>query len=83
MTAATSGVQSVGAIVVIDSDIINTPIGVSTIHTLTGNQPATGGSLILENVRTKNVPKVVQGTGGSVLLAGSAGSTTVAAWGGG
>jgi glucan 1,3-beta-glucosidase len=81
-----SGLQSVGAVVVIDSDITNTPVGVLTIHTLTGNTPATGGSLILENVRIKNVATVVQGTsdhgiGASTILAGTTGSTTVAAWG--
>lgn len=81
MTAAGSGAQSVGAIVVIDSDITNTPVAVSTIHTLAGNSPATGGSLILENVRVKNVSTVVQGAGSAVLLDGSAGSTTIPAWG--
>lgn len=81
-----NGVQNVGAVVLIDSDITNTPVGVLTIHTLNGNQPSTGGSLILENVRVKNVQTIVQGTsargvGSTTLLAGTAGSTTVAAWG--
>ncbi|CZR68353.1 related to beta-1,3 exoglucanase precursor [Phialocephala subalpina] len=81
MTSVSGGNQSVGAIVVIDSDITNTPIGVSTVHTLTNNAPDTGGSLILENVRLTKVTTAVQGAGSSVLLAGSAASTTIAAWG--
>lgn len=81
MTSVSGGNQSVGAIVVIDSDITNTPVGVSTVHTLTNNAPDTGGSLILENVRLTNVTTTVQGSGSSVFLAGSAASTTIAAWG--
>jgi glucan 1,3-beta-glucosidase len=80
MTAVSAGAQSVASVVIIDSEINNTPIGISTVRTA-DSAPVSGGSLILENVAIKNVPVAVQGAGQTTLLAGTSGSATIAAWG--
>ncbi len=72
--------QSVGSVTFIDSSITNTPIGFKTAHDAT-SQPPTAGSLILENVQLSNVPVAVQGPGGTVNLAGTTGTATVAGYG--
>jgi glucan 1,3-beta-glucosidase len=77
---STTGALAVGSIVFIDSDISNTPVGISTGISST-SIPATANSLILENVRLNNVPVAVQGAGSSTILAGSTGQTTISGWG--
>ncbi|KAK4986613.1 hypothetical protein LTR66_007818 [Elasticomyces elasticus] len=72
--------QSVGSVTFFDSSITNTPIGIQTAHDAT-SQPPTAGSLILENVQLNNVPVAVAGPGGTTALAGTTGSTVIAAWG--
>ncbi|KAJ8607486.1 hypothetical protein MRB53_040258 [Persea americana] len=74
-----NGNQNVGSVTFLDSTISNTPIGVKTSRSSTSGPPS-GGSLIIENVNLNNVPTAVQGSDG-VLLAGTTGSTTIAAWG--
>jgi glucan 1,3-beta-glucosidase len=81
MTSGAPSGLSVGSITFFDSVITNTPIGIATGRTSTSLPPA-AGSLIIENCQFNNVPAIVQGPGGTVL-AGSAGTTTVAAWGSG
>jgi len=67
---------NVGSVVLIDSTIKNTPVGIRT-----GNSgPVVGNSLILENVVFNNVPTAVQGTSGTILQ-GSSSQLTVGAWG--
>ncbi|OJJ40251.1 hypothetical protein ASPWEDRAFT_166332 [Aspergillus wentii DTO 134E9] len=69
--------QTVGSVIIIDSDIQNCPVFVDTAwHSSTWSN----GSLILENVSLKNVPVAVHGTSGSVLQ-GSTGEMTISAWG--
>lgn len=80
MTSNSGGVQPVGSVTLIDSDINNTPIGIATIHTIANNTPSTGGSLEIENVRINNVPTAISGANGVVLLGGSTGPTTIPAW---
>ena len=64
----------------IDSDITDTPVGVRF-----GNSAATGppasNNIILENLRISNVGVAIQGAGATTVLAGSAGATTISAWG--
>ena len=79
IAAGGSAAQSVGSVTIIDSVISNTPVGIVTAFDST-SQPATAGSLIIENLRLDNVPIAVQGPSGTVL-AGSSSSTTIAAWG--
>lgn len=77
---SSTGQQSVGSVVFIDSTITNTPIGILTSRNAT-SQPFSGNSLILENVKINNVPTVVQHqVSKQVLLAGSTGQQTIAAW---
>ena len=71
--------QSVGSVTFIDSTISNTQTGFLTAHN-SNSLPPTAGSLIIENVQLNNVPVAVQGPSG-VSLAGTTGSTTIAAWG--
>ena len=70
----------VGGVVMIDSDINNTPVGVRF-----GNSAATGppasNNIILENVRLSNVGVAIQGAGQTTVLAGTAGASTISAWG--
>ncbi|GME38724.1 Pectin lyase fold/virulence factor [Neofusicoccum parvum] len=72
--------QTVGSVTVLDSSITNTPIGIITAHDLSSS-PATAGSLMLENIQISNVKTIVNGPGSTVALAGTTGTTTVAAWG--
>ncbi|KAF3020074.1 hypothetical protein E8E14_001442 [Neopestalotiopsis sp. 37M] len=74
------GSQNVGSVVVYDSSIKNTPVGVWTARTR-GSTPPSGGSLIIENVNIQNVEVAVQGSGNETILAGSTSSTTITAWG--
>ena len=70
--------QSDHAFLIVDSSISNTPLAVKTSFNATANNPPTGGTLILENVRLNNVATAVNGAGGAVLLAG--GTKTIAAY---
>ncbi|PQE29297.1 putative beta-13 exoglucanase precursor protein [Rutstroemia sp. NJR-2017a BBW] len=73
-----SSAQQVGSVTVIDSIITNTPIGILTARSST-SQPTTAGSLAIENVVFTNVPTLVKGPS-AASLAGTTGTTTVAAW---
>ncbi|KAH0563080.1 hypothetical protein GP486_002348 [Trichoglossum hirsutum] len=77
--AAGAPVQTVGSITLIDSSIANTPAGISTAHNI--SQTFTNGTMILENVKLKNVHVAIQGPSLSTILAGTSGSTTIDAWG--
>jgi glucan 1,3-beta-glucosidase len=82
MGALNAGAMTVGSVVFIDSDITNTPVGISMSRNSSGtNNFDSGNSLVLENVRLNNVPVAVQGPGSSTVLAGSAGQSTISAWG--
>lgn len=69
---------NVGSITFIDSEINNTPIGITTVRT-DDSEPAAAGSLYLENVKLNNVPVAVQGPN-RTYLAGSSGASTISAW---
>ena len=77
ISAGGSGSIETGSITLIDSTITNTPIGIKTPWT-SSSQPASAGSVILENVVLNNVPVAVQNNGGTALAGGS---TTIAGWG--
>lgn len=81
MSSGAPDALSVGSNIVFDSTFTNTPIGIEYGRSDT-SQPPAANSLIIENVQFNNVPAIVQGPSGTVL-AGSAASTTVAAWGAG
>ncbi|KAK8111429.1 uncharacterized protein PG998_007886 [Apiospora kogelbergensis] len=78
ISANSNGKQEVGSLTLIDSTIINTPVGVATAWS-SSSQPPTAGSVVLENVALQNVPVAVSGPSGTVL-SGSSGSTTITAW---
>lgn len=80
ISAGGSSGQEVGSVTLIDSTITNTPIGIITAYT-SSSSPATAGSLIIENVILNNVPTAIQLTGGSTVLTGTSGTTTIAGWG--
>ncbi|MCJ1391404.1 hypothetical protein MMC18_004268 [Xylographa bjoerkii] len=82
MTSGGPTAQNVGSITFFDSSISNTPVGFNIAHN-NASLPPTAGSVILENVRLNNVPVAVQGPGGMVALAGTTGSSVIAAWGDG
>ncbi|KAF2813845.1 pectin lyase-like protein [Mytilinidion resinicola] len=70
--------QSVGSVTIIDSTITNCPAFIDTAWTPNAS-PATGGSLILENIVLSNVPTAIRGPNMATVLSG--GTTTIAAWG--
>lgn len=71
---------SVGGVVLIDSDINDTPVGIRFGNTAATGPPASN-NIILENVRIDNVGVAIQGAGQTTVLAGSAGATVISAWG--
>jgi glucan 1,3-beta-glucosidase len=77
ITAGGSKQVATGSIILIDSTITNTPVGIDTVRT-DNSSPPTAGSVILENLVLENVPVAVKGPSGT-LLAG--GDTTIKAWG--
>ncbi|KAL9011244.1 MAG: hypothetical protein Q9173_003896 [Seirophora scorigena] len=68
--------QSVGSILVQDSTFSNTPKGVNTSRT-DSSVPATGGTLIIDNVDFTGCTDAVVGAGGNTILAGG---SKVASW---
>ncbi|KAJ6261479.1 Glucan 1,3-beta-glucosidase [Drechslerella dactyloides] len=80
MTTGGASAQNVGSVLVLDSKISNTPVGVKTVHSAT-SMPITGGTLVIDNLLTNNVPAIVANNNSSPILAGSNGATTVESWG--
>lgn len=72
-----AGGQTVGSILLVDSTISNTPIGISTVYQTA--ESGTNGTLIIDNVdMSNNVPVAVsnKGTGATIL----AGNTKISSW---
>lgn len=82
MSAGGTSDEEVGSVTLFDSSITNTPIGIVSAWASSGNTPATGGSLALENLALNNVPVAIQGPSGTVL-SGSSGAVTITSWGNG
>ncbi|KAF3933080.1 hypothetical protein ABW20_dc0108991 [Dactylellina cionopaga] len=80
MTAGGAEAQGVGSVLILDSKISNTPMGVKTVHSA-NSQPITGGTLVIDNLSTNNVPAIVANADGGAILAGSGGAMTVESWG--
>ncbi|KAL2016783.1 hypothetical protein VTK56DRAFT_2996 [Thermocarpiscus australiensis] len=78
-TANSDGNLQVGTITILDSEIKNTPIGISFGSANASNPPA-ANSFIFENVRLDNVPTAIRGPSGTVL-AGSSGVSVIESWG--
>ncbi|CAF9937605.1 MAG: hypothetical protein HETSPECPRED_000586 [Heterodermia speciosa] len=69
--------QTVGSVIIQDSSFSGTPKGVVTAYSKTANVPATGGTLILDNVDfTGSANAVVDQNGGTILAGGS----KIASW---
>ena len=72
-----AGGQSVGSVLLVDSTISNTPIGVSSVYQTA--ESGTNGTLIIDNVdMSNNVPVAVSnaGTGATILR----GNTKISSW---
>lgn len=78
MAAGGATDQAIVSVIIIDSSFTDTKVAVVTAHNST-SVPVAAGALILENIALKNVPVAIQGPQGTVL-AGTTGSTTIAAW---
>ncbi|KAL1302651.1 hypothetical protein AAFC00_003018 [Neodothiora populina] len=64
--------QTVGSVILMDSVISNTPIGVKTSFFKSGSTPVTGGTLVIDNVNFgPNAPVAVAAYGGSTILGGN------------
>ena len=69
--------QSVGSVIVQDSSFPGTPKAIVTAFSKTANVPATGGTLIIDNVDfTGSTNAVVDQNGGTILAGGS----KIASW---
>lgn len=68
--------QTVGSVLLLDSKLTNTPIGVNTSFTA-DSVPHTGGTLIIDNVDFEGCDTAVQNVAGEALLAGK---KKVATW---
>jgi glucan 1,3-beta-glucosidase len=75
-TGGPSG-QTVGSVTILDSSFTDTDVAILTAHT-SSSSPATGGSLILDNVSLTNIRDAIRGPSGTILAGGS---KTVAGWG--
>jgi glucan 1,3-beta-glucosidase len=62
--------QTVGSVMLLDSKIFNTPVGVNTSFTA-DSVPHTGGTLIIDNVDFTGCEKAVQNAAGDPLLPGN------------
>ncbi|KAK4945368.1 hypothetical protein LTR66_014403, partial [Elasticomyces elasticus] len=69
--------QTVGSVLMLDSKLVNTPIGVKTAFT-PDSIPTTGGTLILDNVDFSGSTTAVQSADGATILAGG---SVVKSWG--
>ncbi|KAI5795641.1 pectate lyase superfamily protein-domain-containing protein [Geopyxis carbonaria] len=77
-TMNTNGSQNVGSVILLDSSITDTEVGLLTTRNETVS-PATGGSALLDNVKLTNVGAAVADPAGTQILAG--GTTTIDLWG--
>ncbi|KAJ9354921.1 pectate lyase superfamily protein-domain-containing protein [Paecilomyces variotii] len=77
MNAGGTSDQAVGSVNIIDSTISDCSVFVTTAWTTSGS-PASGGTLMLENINLSNTPVAVNSTSGTVL---EGGTTTIASWG--
>ncbi|KAL5113704.1 hypothetical protein ACEQ8H_008409 [Pleosporales sp. CAS-2024a] len=68
--------QTVGSVLLLDSKITGTPVGVNTSFTQ-NSVPHTGGTLIIDNVDFQGCAVAVQNVAGQTLLAGG---SKVATW---
>ncbi|KAH6640210.1 pectate lyase superfamily protein-domain-containing protein [Chaetomium tenue] len=78
-TAADQGNLNVGSITILDSEINNTPVGI-TYGSPNATGPAVANNFIFENLRLDNVPTAIRGPSGTEL-AGSSGTSVIEAWG--
>jgi hypothetical protein len=63
-----SNSQSVGSVIISDSNFGNSNIGVSSAYKTSGNNPATGGTLIIDNVDMSSVGTPVMGPNNTPFL---------------
>ena len=77
MAQGGTSAQTVGSVLLVDSTISNTPIGISTAYST--SEGATNGTLIIDNVdMSTNVPVAVSDAGSKATLL--AGNTKIASW---
>ena len=69
--------QTVGSVIVQDSSFPGTPVGIVTAFSTTNNVPATGGTLVLDNVDFTGCSTAVQDNSGKAVLVGG---SIVASW---
>lgn len=70
--------QTVGSVVLQDSSFVSTPIGISTAFSKTANVPATGGTLVIDNVDFSGSTNAVTDISGTRSIL--AGGSKIASW---
>ncbi|CAK7204380.1 hypothetical protein SEUCBS139899_007136 [Sporothrix eucalyptigena] len=81
VTAGGSSAQTVGSITVFDSAFESVNVAILSAFVPNESQPATAGSVILENIVATDVPVIVQTSDGNVLTGSNGNTVTIAAWG--
>ncbi|KAI1497544.1 glycoside hydrolase family 55 protein [Biscogniauxia marginata] len=82
-TRDAAGAETVGSVTFLDGSFANTQVAFN-VSRAASSQPASGGSLAIENVSLRNVPTAIQhGPTRRALLAGTTGASTIASWVGG
>lgn len=77
MSNGGASAQTVGSVMLVDSTISNTPIGVSTVYST--NEGATNGTLIIDNVdMSTNVPVAVSNAASQATIL--TGNTKISSW---
>jgi glucan 1,3-beta-glucosidase len=69
--------QTVGSVLLSDSTISNTPIGISTVYS-TGEGTITNGTLVIDNVNFSNVPVAVYNAGTKATIL--SGNKKISSW---
>ena len=69
--------QTVGSVLIQDSMIADTPIGVNTSYVTGKNVPVGGGTLVIDNVHFSKCPDAVVGPGKKTVLKGD---SLIASW---
>ena len=76
-----NGSPAVGSITILDSDISNTPVGITYGNTASTDTEIVANNFIFENLKLTNVPTAIRGPNGATVLPGTTSQTTIAAWG--
>lgn len=83
MTTTQTSNQDIGAEIILDAVVTNTPVFVQTsgpAGPLSDSTQGLGGSIYLNNIQLKNVTTAVEVLDGPTILAGTSGTAVIDSW---